>query len=198
MTTFSWRELLSQWSADILASPLAQRMSYLITPTARATNWLGASGATEEQIRDAETRLGSLFPASYRTFLAVSNGWSIVTHFTGQVWSTDEVGWLSARHGELIDSYTMFGEQDLPDDDYFIYGDTQDPSRIRTRYLHSALEISDPFYLDGDFYLLNPRVVTDAGEWEAWVLNAESCTRYRSFWELMQAEYQRFLDLKDT
>lgn len=197
MTTFQWRELMTQWSEDILNSSLASRMSYLITPTAVAARWLGYSGATEEQIAAAEARLGSRLPPSYRSFLAVSNGWSVLTHFTGQLWPTDTIAWFRERNQEWIDILTEFGEEHLSDADYAIYGPGQNTESMRTKYLRTALEISNPDYRDSHAYLLNPEVVTADGEWEAWRLAAESCRRYRSFWKLMQAEYEHFLHMKD-
>jgi hypothetical protein len=38
---------------------------------------------------------------------------------------------------------------------------------LRVEYLESALEISDEG--DSAIYVLNPKVVTPAGEWEAWL-----------------------------
>jgi hypothetical protein len=57
------------------------------------------------------------------------------------------------------------------------------------------LEITEPDYNDATDYVLNPEVVTPEGEWEAWVMNwwkPSEVRRYRSFWDLMQAEYQAF------
>jgi hypothetical protein len=47
-------------------------------------------------------------------------------------------------------------------------------------------------------YLLNPSVVFEGGEWEAWVFASvfPGAIRYRSFWELMKAEYQTELTSK--
>lgn len=45
-----------------------------------------------------------------------------------------------------------------------------------------------------DVYLLNPRVVTPDGEWEAWYFAhwLPGAVRYRSFWDLMNDEYHNF------
>lgn len=69
---------------------------------------------------------------------------------------------------------------------------------MRTEYLPSLLDISPLGDYDSAIYLLNPRVVTAEGEWEAWFLATwlPGAARYRSFWDMMQAEHQRFLDLK--
>jgi SMI1 / KNR4 family (SUKH-1) len=192
MATFPWRELLTQWSHDILKSKLAQKKGYLITPEALASGWLGYPGASEAQIRQAEQRLGTTFPPSYRTFLQVSNGWTVLTAFTGTLWSTEQVDWLHVQHPELITILTEDGERDIPDAEYFVYDERQQRDGLRTRYLASLLALSDYTYLDGDMYLLNPQVRTTDAEWEAWSFVPGDCSRYRSFWELMQAEYELF------
>lgn len=192
MTTFPWRELLTQWSHDILQSTLAQKKGYMITPEAMASGWLGYPGASEAQIRQAEQRLGTTFPPSYRSFLQVSNGWTVLTTFTGTLWSTAQVAWLRDQHPNLITILTEDGEHDIPDAEYFVYGNGQHREGLRTRYLTSLLAISDDTYLDGDMYLLNPEVRTADDEWEAWSFEPDECSRYRSFWELMQAEYELF------
>ena len=87
--------------------------------------------------------------------------------------------------GRLIDRFTV-------DEEYLVYGKTQDPARFRVEYLESALEISDTG--DSAIYLLNPKVVTPDGEWEAWLFAnwLPGAIRYRSFAELMEAEYHSF------
>lgn len=199
MHSTPWNELLMQWSTDILASELVEEKDYLITPEMIATQWLGYAGATEAQILAAEARLGSKLPPSYRAFLSVTNGWSVLTQFAGQLWSTNEVGWLRDKDPMLIDICAA-DDEDVPDVEYFVYGKQQDAGILRTRYFHTALQISNPQYLDGECYLLNPQVVTPDGEWEAWFFASwlPGAIRYRSFWELMQGEYERFLQLKDS
>jgi hypothetical protein len=41
--------------------------------------------------------------------------------------------------------------------------------------------------------LLNPKVIDENGEWEAWEFGNKipGAYRYRSFWEMMQATYHR-------
>jgi hypothetical protein len=64
--------------------------------------------------------------------------------------------------------------------------------------LRTALEISD--WGDSAICLLNPQVVTPEGDWEAWFFAnwLPGANRYRSFWELMQAEYAGFLELREA
>jgi hypothetical protein len=164
MTAFQWHELMTQWSQDILKSSLAQEMAYMITPEARHTGWLGYPGATEAQLLQAEQRLGVEFPPSYRAFLQVSNGWTVLTPFIGTLWSTEQVDRLQVHDPEFIEILTEDGEQDVPDSAYFVYGKGQNREVLRTRYLRTALALSDTNYLDGDFILLNPEVRTADGE----------------------------------
>jgi hypothetical protein len=79
----------------------------------------------------------------------------------------------------------------VPDAEYFDYDETQ--AALRDEYLQTALEISED---TGDgVCLLNPQVVFPDGEWEAWFFAhwIPGAHRYRSFWDLMQAERQGFL-----
>ena len=56
-----------------------------------------------------------------------------------------------------------------------------------------------PSASDSAIYLLNPKVVTPDGEWEAWFFAnwLPGAARYRSFVELMQAEYRSFRQLHE-
>jgi HEAT repeat protein len=57
------------------------------------------------------------------------------------------------------------------------------------------LEVSDVG--DSAIILLNPQVVTPEGEWEAWFFAnwIPGAYRYRSFWELMQGQYEQVLHM---
>ena len=82
----------------------------------------------------------------------------------------------------------------VPEKAYLVYGEAQDPSLVRIEDLQACLVIG--MGADESFYLLNPRVVDRGGEWEAWFFAAwlPGAMRYRSFGELMQAEYQKVKD----
>lgn len=80
-----------------------------------------------------------------------------------------------------------------------MYGEEQDCVTLRTKYLKTALAISEG--IDAAIYLFNPQIVTEAGEWEAWFFSNElpGAIRYQSFPEMMQAERTQVLDnLQDT
>ena len=199
-TPSAWRDLLTRWNADLLAWPPVTRH---VPAEVVRSGWLGFPPATAAQIAQAEARLGATLPPSYRAFLQVTNGWRTTGTFIWHLWSTEDVDWFRVRNQDWIDAWTQGASAYGPypavsDDDYFVYGDDQDSTAIRLDYLATALEISDTG--DSAIYLLNPQVVTPEGEWEAWFFAnwAPGAHRYRSFWEMMQAEYQSFLDLRDV
>jgi hypothetical protein len=191
MPAFDWESLLAVWNRDLLA---AGDFVY-VEPAARAARWLGFQGATEDQIASLERRLGRQLPASYREFLACTNGWRTTGTFIDRIWGVDDVDWFRSRNTEWIDAYRQAESATIADGQYFVYGQSQDPMDFRAEYLSSALEVSDVG--DSAIYLLNPEIVQH-GEWEAWFFAnwLPGARRYRSFWEMMNEEYRTFLDLK--
>jgi hypothetical protein len=208
MSSFDWERFLRQWSQELIASMGAELET--LPAEVIESGWLGYPGATEEQIAQVETRLGTPLPPSYREFLKVTNGWRQTTPFIYRLWSTEAIEWFSVRHADWIDAFEVQCSDDYTDgmgtrviasasdQDYFIYGDEQDCSKIRLDYLHTALEISERG--ESAIYLLNPHVVTEDGEWEAWFFCdwLPGADRYRSFREMMQAEYENFLEQRET
>lgn len=210
MTQFDWTNWLNQWNEELMSSLLNEETlnfnDYQVTvldlsPEVVTSKWLGYPGASDEQLKQAELRLGIQLPPSYREFLQISNGWRQPYHFVMRLWSAEDIEWLRVRHQEdLIDPWVegQGGEISVSDEDYFVYGEEQSCLNFRVQYLYTALEISD--YGDSAFYLLNPQVVSPDGEWEAWFFASwlPGANRYRSFWELMQAEQERWLRLKSA
>ncbi len=207
MSTFNWEYFLKRWSRELLES-MGEERSKLPTEVIQS-GWLGYPGATEEQIARAEARLETTLPPSYREFLKVTNGWRQTTPFIDKVWSTEDIEWFCLTHQAWIDAFverytddsverldSLLGEPSIPDQEYFIYGDTQDCSKLRLEYLQTTLEISEKG--DAAIYLLNPQVITADGEWEAWFFGdwLPGADRYKSFREMMQAEYENFLELR--
>ena len=171
---------------------------------------MGYSGATEDQISRVENRLEVTLPPSYREFLKVTNGWRQTTPFIYRIWAIEDVEWFSVRHQEWIETFLienskksyikssnngLISDITISDNEYFIYGDNQDCSQVRVEYLKAALEISEKG--ESSIYLLNPQVITDDGEWEAWFFCdwLPGADRYRSFQDMMQAEYRNFLEM---
>lgn len=209
MSSFDWERFLKRWSQEIIDA-IGRDRDDLPTEVLRS-GWLGYPGATEQQITQAEARLGKTLPPSYQAFLRVTNGWRQTPLLSNKLWSIEEIEWFSVKHQAWIDAFWKKVDQppagssndkaaipSIPDADYFIYGDDQDCSKIRVEYLQTALEISQPG--DGAIYLLNPQIVSPDGEWEAWFFGdwLPGADRHRSFQEMMQAEYESFLELQET
>jgi hypothetical protein len=214
MPEFDWKTLMVQWSRAVLESDLYPddetelpdesfgwmddfgiwHSKPLEKPAElMASGWLGYPGASEEQIQQLENRLGLPLPPSYREFLKLSNGWRRLNEEIYKLWSTKEVDWFAANYQGFIDGW-MSSNCPISDEEYFVYGDEQRPTSFRAEYLQAALQISK----EGNgvsFYLLNPKVITKEGEWEAWFFSTRlaGVSRYRSFWDLMNAEFEIFL-----
>lgn len=196
--SFDWNLFLRQWSRDLLERLEDSEFANL-PPEVIEARWLGYPGATEAEIANAETRLGTTFSASYRNFLTVSNGWLQLDDHYSRLWSTQEIEWLAARNQELIDAWmtgveTGGGSVFIPDEEYFVYGDEQDTTSLRDEYLQTALEIGEDS--DEGILLLNSQVTFEDGEWEAWLFAywLPGAQRYRSFRELMQDRHRNLLD----
>lgn len=212
MNSFNWESFLRQWSRELLESITDNPEK--LPPAVIESKWLGYPGATEKQIARAEARLGMALPPSYREFLKVTNGWRQTTPFIYRLWSTEDIEWFSVRHQDWINTFVeRYGNSSLnidlsgngrlvtpsiPDAEYLIYDDEQDCSKLRVEYLHKVLEISD--IGESTVYLLNPQVITEDGEWEAWFFGdwLPGADRYRSFQEMMLAEYENFLELREN
>jgi len=185
MTTYNWEKLLQSWNRDILTS--GEYRSYLPAEVI-ASGWLGFPGASEAQIEQAERRLKTKLPPSYREFLKITNGWRMTTPFIWRLWPTEEIEWFSVRRPDWVRSWEIVAE---------FYSLKPPPELAYMTHLKATLEISDEG--DSAIYLLNPLVISPDGEWEAWFFASwlAGAERYSSFWELMLAEYENFLRLKE-
>jgi hypothetical protein len=177
-----WDELLKRWSRAALASP--QRTARL-PKNVIASGWLGYPGASPAALQQAEARLGISLSPSYRQFLATTNGWHTGNRAIPELWPVEQIEWFRVNNQRWIDAYFEADIGPVSDSDYFTYGKSQDPALFRREYLESALQISP----EGDeaVLLLNPKVTTPDGEWEAWFFAnwLPGAARYRSFRELM-------------
>jgi hypothetical protein len=200
-TSMDWKTLLDGWEREILQY-LRENENWRLHDRgseAIERNSLRYPGADDAQIQALETRLGINLPPSYAAFLRETNGWIQIGMDVqdGRLYPTDEVGWFKDTNPDSLTNWVMGvflpsgGFPQVPDAVYFIYGSEQDCAALRTEYLATALAISEE--AESAIYLLNPQVITPEGEWEAWLFgyHLPGAYRYRSFWDLMQAEYQR-------
>jgi hypothetical protein len=188
---FDWTQLLTQWNNAIFASPLAETLPQNL----KDAKWLGATPATDDQLTAAQHKLGIALPPSYRAFLRVSNGWGRATQSVAELWDTCKLNWFRKSHRDWITAYIgplkYAPPEQIPDADYFSYG--SNATMFKPQHFKETLQISGVG--DAAVYLLNPQVITKDGEWEAWFLAnwSPGVIRYRSFRELMEAEYQRLI-----
>jgi hypothetical protein len=191
MSKYQWKELLTQWSSELLESKwFAENLQYFnqddYPPEVIKSGWLGYPGATEEQLVKLENYLGTALPPDYREFLHITNGWRETGTSIDKIWSAEEVEWLSVRNQFLIDVYTEDSEP----------RSEMEEEWSEDMYIASTIEISD--WGDSALYLLNPQIVTANGEWEAWFFAnwLPGARPYFSFWELMQEEYKDFREMR--
>jgi hypothetical protein len=196
MNKYEWKSVLDKWNKDILDS----RYQEYLPEEAHDKGWLGFSGATQGEITAAELRLQTRLPESYREFLSASNGWRMTTPFIDRVWGTEEIEWLAVKRMKVVEDGRRYsscpGEPDFADGELYTYGEAQDLF-IRQEHFENSLEVGFGDQLD--LYLLLPDVTPLEGEWAAclWSPKSVESIVYRSFWELMLAEYESFLRLKD-
>lgn len=149
--------------------------------------------ASESEIRRLEERLGLGLPPSYRQFLLHADGWG-TDEDEYCIRSVATIGWLRDLEPWMAEGWGPDGEtpRSVPDDLYFVYGEEQDCIHLREEYVPDTLLVG---HWDQGVALLNPHVKTPEGEWEAWFLAPwlPGANRYRSFWDLMEAEECRTL-----
>jgi SMI1 / KNR4 family (SUKH-1) len=159
--------------------------------------WLGFPAASETEIEALETRLNKPLPPSYRAFLMTSNGFRQPDMLVPRIYSVHEVGWLRDIDPRVLEPIPdpFYAPLPVSDEDYFVYGDEQATFNMRDEYVPSTLRISEREESGSAMYLLNPEIVTEDGEWEAWMMAhwLPGAHRYRSFWDLMQGERKTFL-----
>lgn len=187
-----WQTFLETWSSKIFARELDEDLENYSRwfPNEVAKRNCSSQAALESEILELELKLGKSLPTSYRNFLLCSNGWIIVNEYS-KLFGTKEIDWFHTLNKEWVDVWNKDERDEVDDEKYFLYGEHQDPCYIRNYYMKTALQISTDE--DGYVYLLNPMVVNEQGEWEAWDFGNKiaGAYRYRSFWEMMQAVFKR-------
>jgi HEAT repeat protein len=184
-----WRTFLQHWSDDWLA------IGESFSPAVRRARWLGFKPATEAQIAKLEVRIGYRLPPSYRAFLLTTNGWRTISRMIGGIRPAAKVEWLDVVDPQRLDAYDVRQTSEPYDgvsrEEYFSYDGRP---TFDVAHLKRSLKIADSGDGDTAIYLLNPLVVTEDGEWEAWI-DAHwipGAERYPSFAHLMRAEYASF------
>lgn len=183
-----WLDFLNDWSRDALAlqrrigieelRPLAQSAvdrDSCVFPPADAT-----------EIAEAEDRLGTRLPMSYRNFLLASNGFAVLALDVDDalIRPVGSICWLKEGEPALVSAWTR-NPRSVSDQLYLDYGPSQDCVHIRTEYLPSLLQVSD--FVESAMLMLNPLIKTPKGEWEGWDFGTAKpgAYRFRTFQDLM-------------
>ncbi|MER0246807.1 SMI1/KNR4 family protein, partial [Streptomyces sp. HSW2009] len=191
---FEWRLFLERWSADRMAvaayedldgdvdgdlegdlyESLGEGTGEESEERSRA-GWLGFEPAGEARIAALERRIGLRLPPSYRSFLAVTDGWLHATRSVHRLAAADEV----ALHGDPSGLREVY-EAELTED-----SDWQEVllAGMWGRSLQLAADA------DGVDVLLDPGDVSADGEWAVYVHKAllgGDVERYPSFAAFMQ------------
>jgi len=205
--------LVRRW--DVLLLGQADELPWPV----RTSGTVLRPGASEVAILELEARLGVELPPSYRSFLALTDGaWAQVGWGVKGLWDepddgneewalgfldTARVGWFRDREPSYVDIWTS-GDWQLEDDssnpgfrrlipecEYLDHDRDQDVVHAKGGHVAYALQISGD--VDGYTVLLNPLVVSQHGEWEAWDFGSKlpGANRYRAFDALLAADVAR-------
>ncbi|WP_067186022.1 SMI1/KNR4 family protein [Microtetraspora niveoalba] len=184
---YPWNDLLHSVNAAAqeyfaqYRAHLAQRPAQPDDGFGRAP-WLGTTGASEAEIVRHEERLGMRLPPSYREFLQVTDGWDEYSHSSLRLLSLNEVGWTRDVEPMIAQIWDGLDGAD-PQDTWYLHQES----------VSASLCVSEE--IEGQVWLLNPHVVGPDGEWEAWDFASwhPGEVRYRSFWDLMEYQFGRYL-----
>jgi hypothetical protein len=187
MTKAEWKTFLGEYNRELLSY---EEVVEALPRELIKAGWLGYAGASEDELVTAEKRLRTRLPPSYRAFLKTSNGWRFPSVSIFELWPAAKIAWFSDQNQDWIDAY-VDGAADAPpisDKEYMVYEAKQDCVKFRAEYLRTALQVSE--LGDSAVVLLNPKVVTPEGEWEAWFFAnwLPGAVRYRSFAEWLEQE----------
>ncbi|MEU9401203.1 SMI1/KNR4 family protein [Streptomyces sp. NPDC048242] len=184
-TVDGWRPFLERWSGE-WADAQAPDAGSADQEAVRA-RWLGFPPASEERIRALEERIGHRLPPSYRTFLAVTDGWR---HAGGFVWLL--AGTERARPHEDASGLSEYFPGELEDD-------PTPEEELLAGMWHRALELQ--VESDAVYVLLDPGDTDDVGEWALYTWapwHAAPPERYASFRAFMEAMYREFHRLEES
>lgn len=185
-----WRMLLSRLNSLLTTSDNWKKE---LTPEALSAGWCGSPPAPESEIVETEKRLGITLPPSYRSFLAISNGWHPFDNSIERLLPVQQIDWLRVTDPEaaaaIPECYTA---DEIVDEDYVDYSDDYHSTAIRPWYYPDCLLVGKPWQSEGDLILLNPKVTSPDQEWEAiffanWLPGNE---RFRTFRDLIAKHIQ--------
>lgn len=97
-----WRELLRRWSGEAISH--AGAVGLEVTPQMRASGWIGTPPASAADIATVQARLERSLPPSYRAFLAITDGWPVLSFDFGRVRPVAELDWVASASPGLYEA----------------------------------------------------------------------------------------------
>ena len=184
-----WPELLRHWSAELMASDLADQ----VTPPPTAADWLGYPPASDADVAALQARLGLVLPPSYVAFLKASSGWRRLTFAIDRLRPAAEVERFGLENENAVEIFADV-DDDRPDAEFYEYPDGAAHGH-RAAHMKHLVQVSDD---EDGVLLLNPRAVTPDGEWEAWFFASwvPGAQRYPSFAHLMVGQFRSFREVQ--
>ena len=186
-----WHAFLTRWSDDAIASRRQEPSEHLgpLSIEAMENGTCLFPPAEEPAIAASEARLGARFPESYKNFLRASNGFIVLGLDVEDalIRPVETICWLRDGEPGLVEAWGR-GRSNISDELYLVYGPAQDCVHLRVEYFSSLLQVSD--FVESAMLMLNPEILTSAGEWESWSFgNAKpGANRFRTFQEMMLHE----------
>ena len=176
-----WATVLDRMSAVILRPPCLDQFVERLPADALQRDTLVQPAATADELMALEIRLGRPFSASYKALLLASNGFAIFGKNVGRLLPAAEVDWFPKRNPaaaqELAD-FIKAGNPKRP-------ANAKDPKWTLDIPLY-ALEITEA--LNGATLLLHPRRGRGGGEWDVWLYQQGTATRFVSLADLIEQE----------
>ncbi len=158
-------------------------------------------GVFDAEIEEVETRLGIELSPQMRRFYKTTNGLDL-THIDGsfheRIFEISKIrNYTDLSPGAARD---WIGDKvyPVPDEEYFVYGEEQDPCNTRLEYLRTAIAISDEEA--NSTLLINREVRFANGEWEIYDLSTylAGAARFNSFYSFLEFDCESHIrDLKD-
>ena len=179
-----WQQVFDRVTNLVIDTPALEFLREDLPPEDLAARRLSRAGASQDEIRELETRLGAGLPPSYREFLQESNG-LLCFPGLGKLSATTDIGWfrdLNTEWCEILEEGSDEGA-DIPRSTEYPNDDWPDP------YARQLLQVSTA--LEEEVILLNPQVVSADGEWEAYSLYSHGSSCYRSFGDLILVQLEQ-------
>ena len=178
---YDWKNLLESIEQQVTSSYSNEEISILYPEKPEK---ILLPPASPEDIHQLESRLQIALPTSYKEFLLTSNGLKILSTTYWNIFPSDQVTFLRDFDPHLVSIWEN-GNDDISDDEYFVYGEEQDSVTLRGKYMKNCVAVSG--WGDAGILLLNPEIKFD-DEWEAWSFANwyPGAYRYKSFWDLVK------------